>query len=88
MLGLPARCKAVAQERNLNVYDIDVFNVHYDDCDAAWVFCRHHDAQVSLDQMIDNFGRMPVRLRNMVRAQFGEFLSIHYSNVSAVGAIY
>ncbi|KAL4884029.1 hypothetical protein BJY04DRAFT_20791 [Aspergillus karnatakaensis] len=68
---LPARCKAVAEDRGLNPYDLNVYNVHYDDCDTAWVFCRHHDAQVSLDQMIDNFGRMPVRLRNMVRVQIG-----------------
>ncbi|KAL5339728.1 hypothetical protein BJX70DRAFT_397440 [Aspergillus crustosus] len=66
---LPARCKSVADNRGINAYDINVYEVTYDDCDTPWVFCRHHDAQVSLDQMIDNFGRLPVRLRDMVRTQ-------------------
>jgi hypothetical protein len=70
-LGLPLRCKVVAEARGLNPYDVNVYNVHYEDCDQAWVMCRHHGAQVSLDQMIDNFGRLPVRLRNIVRHQFG-----------------
>ncbi|KAL2872177.1 uncharacterized protein BJX67DRAFT_341716 [Aspergillus lucknowensis] len=67
---LPLRCKAVAENEGLSPYDIDVFNVHYEDCDEAWVLCRHHDAQVTLEQLIDNFGRLPVRLRNIVRHQF------------------
>jgi hypothetical protein len=73
ILGLPLRCKAVAESEGLNPYDINVYNVHYEDCNQAWVMCRHHGAQVTLEQMIDNFGRLPVGLRNVVRHQFGQY---------------
>ncbi|KAL3489786.1 hypothetical protein BJX62DRAFT_208341 [Aspergillus germanicus] len=85
---LPLRCKAVAEERGLNPYDVNVYNVHYEDCDQAWVMCRHHSAQVTLQEMIDNFGRLPVRMRNLVRHQFavpGEGLGAYtYSDLGDI----
>ncbi|KAL3478515.1 hypothetical protein BJX99DRAFT_224260 [Aspergillus californicus] len=67
---LPARCHDVAEGwEDKSPYDIEVFDVLYEDCDQPWVFCRHKDAQLTLDQMIDNFGRLPVRMRNLVRVQ-------------------
>jgi hypothetical protein len=50
---------------------MEVYNVHYEDCDTPWVICRHKDAPMSIEKMIDNFGRLPVRLRNLVRVQLG-----------------
>ncbi|KAH7263755.1 hypothetical protein BKA59DRAFT_449949 [Fusarium tricinctum] len=67
---LPARCKAIADQQGLNAYDIDVYNVHYNDCNQAWVMCRHHLSPLSIDTMAENFGRIPVRMRNFVRVQF------------------
>ncbi|KAL4900074.1 hypothetical protein BDW74DRAFT_162353 [Aspergillus multicolor] len=66
---LPARCHDVAESENVSPYDMEVFNVTYEDCDRPWVMCRHKEADLSLDQMIDNFGRLPVRMRNLVRTQ-------------------
>ncbi|RDW72674.1 uncharacterized protein DSM5745_07846 [Aspergillus mulundensis] len=67
---LPARCHDVAESwENLSPYDMEVYNVTYEDCDRPWVMCRHKEADLSLDQMIDNFGRLPVRMRNLVRTQ-------------------
>lgn len=64
---IPDRCRDEANAHNLSPYDIEVFNVHYTDCSDAWVMCRHHKAQVSQDQMIDVFGRLPVHMRSWVR---------------------
>ncbi|KAL4886637.1 hypothetical protein BJY04DRAFT_178054 [Aspergillus karnatakaensis] len=67
---LPARCHDVAESwENQDPYDMEVFNVTYEDCAQPWVMCRHKEAQLTLDQMIDNFGRLPVRMRNLVRTQ-------------------
>jgi hypothetical protein len=71
LLGLPARCKAIADQNGLNPYDIDVYNVHYNDCNQAWVMCRHHQSPLTIETMAENFGRVPVRMRNFVRVQFG-----------------
>jgi hypothetical protein len=38
--------------------------------------CRHHLSPLSIDTMAENFGRLPVRMRNFVRVQFG-WLSDH-----------
>ncbi|KAL4940480.1 hypothetical protein BDV06DRAFT_224053 [Aspergillus oleicola] len=67
---LPARCHDVAESfENQSPYDMEVYNVTYSDCDKPWIMCRHKDAPLTLDQMIDNFGRLPVRMRNLVRTQ-------------------
>lgn len=64
---IPDRCRDEANAHNLSPYDIEVFNVHYTDCSDAWIMCRHHKAEVSQDQMIDVFGRLPVHMRSWVR---------------------
>jgi hypothetical protein len=71
-IDLPARCHDVAESwENKSPYDMEVYNVLYEDCDTPWVICRHKDAPMSIEKMIDNFGRLPVRLRNLVRVQLG-----------------
>lgn len=57
----------MANAHGLSPYDIEVFNAHYDDCQDIWIMCRHHDAEVSQNQMIDVFGRLPVHMRDFVR---------------------
>ncbi|KAL3458338.1 hypothetical protein BJX64DRAFT_225320 [Aspergillus heterothallicus] len=67
---LPARCQAVAESwENKSPYDMEAYYVTYEDADTPWVMCRHKDAPLTLEKMIDNFGRLPVRLRNLVRVQ-------------------
>lgn len=76
--GIPDRCRDVGNSEKENFpggpYDIEVFNVHYADCDMAWVMCRHHQADMSKEQMIDLFGRMPVRMRQWIRLVIVKFL--------------
>lgn len=52
--------------------DIQVFNVSYPDCtdQPPWTVCHCTDAQLSLDQMITSFGRLPPALRSYVRHIF------------------
>ncbi|KAH7322465.1 hypothetical protein B0I35DRAFT_476415 [Stachybotrys elegans] len=64
---IPLRCHDVAIAEGFNPYDIEVYDVFYDDCGSAWVFCRHHDAEMDLTSMRDVFGRMPARTRQYVR---------------------
>ncbi|KAL9570481.1 hypothetical protein ACKAV7_005369 [Fusarium commune] len=37
---------------------------------GCMVMYRHHDAPLSINDMAENFGRLPVRMRNFVRVQF------------------
>ncbi|KAI5782094.1 hypothetical protein DFH27DRAFT_283202 [Peziza echinospora] len=64
---IPQWCKDEAVSEKLSPYDIEVFNIHYNDCKDVWIFCRHNAAQASQKDMIDIFGRMPVRTRQFVR---------------------
>ncbi|KAI5461905.1 hypothetical protein BGZ63DRAFT_423228 [Mariannaea sp. PMI_226] len=60
---IPQACQAITQSKGLSPYDIEVYDVHYDDCDSAFIICRHNRAQMSVIQMIDAFGRMPIHDR-------------------------
>lgn len=64
---LPQSCRDIAKDHGLNPADFTVFNVHYDDCSAAWTFCRHKDSGADEISMIDIFGRMPVTMRGFIR---------------------
>ncbi|KAK3318838.1 hypothetical protein B0H66DRAFT_251066 [Apodospora peruviana] len=64
---IPQGCRDIATSHNLNPADFTVFNVHYDDCSEPWSFCRHKRAGASEIDMIDIFGRLPVRSRSFVR---------------------
>jgi hypothetical protein len=57
----------VANDNGFSPYDMEVLNVQYTDCGMAWVLCRHNKAEPSQIQMIDIFGRLPVRMRQWVR---------------------
>ncbi|KAK3192075.1 hypothetical protein K4F52_001702 [Lecanicillium sp. MT-2017a] len=64
---IPKDCKAIAEGSGFSANDITPFNIHYDDCGDAWVFCRHKDSPLSKIDMIDIFGRLPVRMRQFIR---------------------
>ncbi|KAI9373410.1 hypothetical protein BJX61DRAFT_502891 [Aspergillus egyptiacus] len=88
---LPARCHDVAIGwEDKSPYDMEVYDVRYEDCDTPWVFCRHKDAELTLEQMVDNFGRLPVRLRNLVRVQLafpndeGSLLAYAFSDLGDI----
>ncbi len=51
---IPQACLSIVQGTQFSPYDIEVYNVHYTDCGSAWVICRHHDAQMSVIDMIGN----------------------------------
>ncbi|KAK6342256.1 hypothetical protein TWF730_001733 [Orbilia blumenaviensis] len=44
-----------------------VYNVTYADCPTPWIMCRCDNADLSIYQMTNFFGRMPVHLRSTVR---------------------
>lgn len=71
LIGIPLRCKAVAEAEGFSPYDIEVFNVHYTDCNDVWIMCRHHASPMSQIDMIDRFGRLPVRARSYIRHVLG-----------------
>ncbi|KAK4461472.1 hypothetical protein QBC42DRAFT_178485 [Cladorrhinum samala] len=50
-------------------YDVEVYNVSYDDCpDHPVTMCRCQNASVSISQMHHDFGKVPVRARQWIRA--------------------
>ncbi|KAL7782943.1 hypothetical protein V8C37DRAFT_397570 [Trichoderma ceciliae] len=57
---IPQACLSVVQGTQFSPYDIEVYNVHYSDCNSAFVMCRHNQAQMSIINMIDAFGRIPI----------------------------
>ncbi|KAL9599104.1 MAG: hypothetical protein Q9219_004062 [cf. Caloplaca sp. 3 TL-2023] len=64
---IPKDCRDITIEAGFNPADITTYNIHYDDCNMAWVVCFHRDSPSSLDDMIDLFGRVPVGARQFVR---------------------
>lgn len=46
---IPKRCadEANRPDKPFSWYDFEVFNVQYEDCEEAWIFCRHIEAQLS-----------------------------------------
>ncbi|OAR01581.1 hypothetical protein LLEC1_00869 [Akanthomyces lecanii] len=64
---IPEDCKNLAKSNNLSPFDITPFNIHYEDCPDSWVFCRHKDSPLSETDMMDLFGRMPVKMRSYIR---------------------
>ncbi|KAF2177791.1 hypothetical protein K469DRAFT_719460 [Zopfia rhizophila CBS 207.26] len=53
--------------QNCAINNLEVFNVAYADCaDKPWTICRCTDAQLSVDQMVNAFGRVPPGVRSHV----------------------
>ncbi|GFP60346.1 conidiation-specific protein 13 [Trichoderma asperellum] len=64
---IPADCKSLVQGAGLSPFDVTPFNIHYTDCSQTWTFCRHKDSPLSQTDIIDLFGRVPVRMRDFIR---------------------
>ncbi|KAH7310775.1 hypothetical protein B0I35DRAFT_489586 [Stachybotrys elegans] len=60
-------CRGETVNRGMNPWDVESFNVFYNDCDAPWIMCRHRGSNVSKQQMIETFGRLPLGVREHVR---------------------
>ncbi|KAL8946976.1 MAG: hypothetical protein Q9222_006695 [Ikaeria aurantiellina] len=64
---IPEDCYNLAKGNGNSPTEIETYNVNYDDCNTAWVLCWHKQSILSLDDLIDNFGRVPVGARQFVR---------------------
>ncbi|KFY97590.1 hypothetical protein V500_02006 [Pseudogymnoascus sp. VKM F-4518 (FW-2643)] len=70
---IPESCAAQGKNANppLKTADFHIFDVRYTDCDEPWIMCRHKDAPLSINQLIDYFGRLPVHERQSVSYVMG-----------------
>ena len=81
--GVPKYCRGEAAQRKdwdkssvwCEPSEIEVFDVWYDDCPTSsaftpWNFCRCSDAQLSVEDLSDMFGRLPRGVRSHVRHIF------------------
>ncbi|KAF6217414.1 hypothetical protein HO133_006930 [Letharia lupina] len=80
---IPSDCKTMTVNANLSVAHVETFSVQYEDVGTSvnvafseisnqcpndpWLLCRHIDSPDPLENMIDLFGRVPVRARQWVR---------------------
>ncbi|KAH7303265.1 hypothetical protein B0I35DRAFT_465732 [Stachybotrys elegans] len=69
---IPQACAEISQDRelvagNCSFDRLEVYNVTYEDCRQPWIFCRCHDADDNFQQVIEDFGRIPVASRELVR---------------------
>ena len=46
---IPQTCLEHTNSNSLSPYDMEFYNVNYDDCGKAFVFCRHTQAQIGYD---------------------------------------
>ncbi|RPA75844.1 hypothetical protein BJ508DRAFT_243029 [Ascobolus immersus RN42] len=60
---LPQHCYNAAMGGRCNVYDVEAYDIQYTDCSEVNVMCRCSNAQVSIDQLANDFGRVPVKAR-------------------------
>lgn len=88
--SIPSKCLEHAQDQGCDVNALEAREVTYDDCGQTWTLCRCGDANMSLDQMQDRFGTIPVGIRSYVGAALatqadgcsaanynGEFIRFH-----------
>ncbi|KAH8890354.1 hypothetical protein GQ53DRAFT_585649, partial [Thozetella sp. PMI_491] len=65
---IASACKERANAEGYSPYDIITYVVKYDDCSVEWLMCRHKNALVSMETFVQNFGKVPVRMRQAVKA--------------------
>ena len=68
---MPKTCMSQTERLKLDPYKMKVYEILYEDCPRPWYVCRHETAEMSIEAIADNFGRLPVALRDFVRYQFG-----------------
>ncbi|KAI4252382.1 MAG: hypothetical protein LQ352_004318 [Teloschistes flavicans] len=64
---IPQECKTAAEQAQHSAFDINTYEVHYDDCQQSWVMCFHKDLDGEKDRIIDLVSRLPVRSREYVK---------------------
>ncbi|KAJ7318802.1 hypothetical protein DFH08DRAFT_891948 [Mycena albidolilacea] len=62
-IELPANCAAYVGPEQECTSDMTALRVQFEDCGDAFVVCRCGDADMSMDTVLDRFGRVPVGLR-------------------------
>ncbi|KAI9792066.1 MAG: hypothetical protein M1816_003048 [Peltula sp. TS41687] len=60
-------CKSMTEKAGLDPVNVTTYAVTYNDCDTPWILCWHKDSPSPLTNLIDRFGRLPVRTREWVR---------------------
>lgn len=55
-----------ATKNKFSLHDFTCYDVKTADCDTPWNFCIHKDSPLSIDYLIWNFARLPVRMREYV----------------------
>ncbi|KAL8699058.1 MAG: hypothetical protein Q9224_001581 [Gallowayella concinna] len=64
---IPSDCKKIAQREGFKPADIQSWNIKYNDCSVAWIFCYHKSSNGPLNDLVDRFGRLPVHTRQFSR---------------------
>ncbi|KAL8849702.1 MAG: hypothetical protein Q9221_005312 [Calogaya cf. arnoldii] len=66
---IPQWCldESKSKDDGFNPADIRTYDIHYDDCETAWVVCVHKDSKMSIDTLADLWGRVPVGSRSYIR---------------------
>ncbi|KAL8690638.1 MAG: hypothetical protein Q9218_003952 [Villophora microphyllina] len=64
---IPQECKTAAETAKHSAFDMNTYEVHYDDCHQSWVMCFHKDLDWEKERIIDLVSRLPVRTREFVK---------------------
>ncbi|KAL4875670.1 hypothetical protein BJY04DRAFT_201363 [Aspergillus karnatakaensis] len=64
---IPHDCRTHAQSYDHPLSEIEVYDVLYEDCNTKWVFCRHKDAESSIQTAASTFGKVPAGIRDWTR---------------------
>ncbi|KAL2758686.1 hypothetical protein ACRALDRAFT_1080418 [Sodiomyces alcalophilus JCM 7366] len=76
---VPQVCyNAAVDDGYCDVYDLEVYNITYDDCAVPWTFCRCSDSPMSIEAFAERVGWLPVAAR-----QYARFFSSYRGNASA-----
>ncbi|KAK3681577.1 hypothetical protein B0T22DRAFT_433826 [Podospora appendiculata] len=74
---VPRACVEEATNGKFSASELEVRDVFYDDCEAAWTVCRHRNATESWETIILTLSQVPVGMRQyasniVILAEFGE----------------
>ncbi|CAL8576762.1 hypothetical protein XPA_002627 [Xanthoria parietina] len=66
---MPKFCleQSKSEDDGFNPADIKTYNIHYDDCETAWVVCVHKNSLMKIETLADLFGRVPAGSRSYIR---------------------
>ncbi|CCX31505.1 Similar to conserved hypothetical protein [Ajellomyces capsulatus H88]; acc. no. EGC49271 [Pyronema omphalodes CBS 100304] len=70
--SIPFACYVYGKAMDCPAKNIQVWETTYEDCQQPWTFCRCKDSTVTQHEMVEEFGRIPVALReNVVNVMAG-----------------